>query len=198
MALDYRKRQCQVSEKYKIPQLQDGGLALLWTTPQPSSCSMCPLRFLGFMISSKVLQKCSFLAMKIILEVTVNLAGHLSTPMWAMETPVRGKGGACLQSHLSIYGRQGWLFIQSCALWHWIWFLPLHPNRSWREYSVCAQLSSGLRNQTSTYLERRVFLKINQKILFGWTETHTPFIPRVRWTHGYHFYVSMLASKPAS
>lgn len=34
-----------------------------------------------------------------------------------------------------------------------------------RIFSVCGQLSSGLRNRMDSSLEHRVFLKINQKVL---------------------------------
>jgi len=34
-----------------------------------------------------------------------------------------------------------------------------------RVFSVCGDLSSGKRNRTSTTLERRVFLKMNRRVL---------------------------------
>ena len=49
MAIDCRKKLFQVFEKCKIIQFTVGGLAPLRTTPQPSSCTLCPLRFLWCM-----------------------------------------------------------------------------------------------------------------------------------------------------
>lgn len=55
-------------------------------------------------------------------------------------------------------------------LWHWIWFLHLHPKSSWREYSLSVDNCHQAWETEQPPLWNAVFLKMNQKHA-GWLWT---------------------------